>query len=524
MDHHNDNASPSSPPTSSRPSSWIPSYSSSTQYWERLSPVVPGSPETSESRQWELFNQLRKDLSDYFGFLHGEITGLRMEIQRTNSRLDSLTSHVDNRCTSLSNDIQTVIQEEAEHTKDRFQNLGDFCRELTIFADSHIQEIPKAIDELKSKLDVPHSKREYPLTPPESPMSETPNATPMHTDETKSESTNSEVPTPKIIPVYDERIKAKRKTSKRIPIRCAIGAMPYSGSYASYVPGVLVKGRVSTISKDYIPPGVTMTTTDSKCKVTLPVYLANAATLSRDKRRGNALILQLRIEFQVLENSSTVFTIGQDAIKAHGYNLDIDRRRNVIVITNVTNNFKMKPFRIPIIENPSRSSQPPTDSQPQCSREISTKPLRTNITLTTPTSTTSMPMKSFASHHPPSIDSHSPVGRQGLYDQPLAKRMPTDECFLKRREVLDSDHSFANHHPTMNANISTGQTPSNVHEPPNISRAEAMHNLTSEMRQIRSKIRTILVGDNPLPAETLEELQIQHKEKSRLYNLLACPP
>jgi hypothetical protein len=523
MDQHNDAVSLSSPSTSSRPSSWIPSYSSTAQYWEKFDPAVVDMPESGVS-QWKLFDLLRKDLSDYFGHLHEEIKDVRNEIKR-----------VDSRYSALSDEIQTFIGRETKQIDEKVETLRKDSEASLEHTLSRIDEMAVKLDKLLVRQDdsdrngkpptpTQHSMLEDPLTPPESPKSEAPNTTPVYADVTKSESPSSEAPTPKIIPVYDERTKAKRKTSRRIPIRCAIGATPYSGSYASYVPGVLVKGRVCTISKDYIPPGVTMTTTDSKCKVTLPVYLANTAALSKDKRRGNALILQLRIEFQVLENSSTVFTIGQDAIKAHGYNLDIDRRRNVIVITNVTNNFKMKPFRIPIIENPSRLSQPPTDSQPQYSREILTKPLRTNITLTTPTSTTSMPIKSFASHHPPSIDSHSPVGRQGLYDQPLAKRMPTDECFLKRREVLDSDHSFANHHPTMNANISTGQTLSNVCESPNISRAEAMHNLTSEMRQIRSKIRTILVGDNPLPAETLEELQIQHKEKSRLYNLLACPP
>jgi hypothetical protein len=67
--------------------------------------VVPHSPETSQSRQWELFDQLRKDLSDYFGFLHGEIAGLRKEIQRVDSRLDPLSNLVVHQCNSLSNDI-----------------------------------------------------------------------------------------------------------------------------------------------------------------------------------------------------------------------------------------------------------------------------------------------------------------------------------------------------------------------------------------------------------------------------------
>jgi hypothetical protein len=303
---------------------------------------VPGVRETSESRQWELFDQLRKDISDYFGFLHGEIAGLRKEIQCVDSRLDSMTTLLDHQCTSLRNDIETLIQKETKQIDEKVETLKEHCEAQSEHTLAHIDEMSIKLDRLRlfSHYDKPptptkHSKQEDPLTPPESPKSEA-------------------AETPSITPVYDDTTKQRRKKSRRIPIRCAIGARP---SRASCVSRILVKGKACTISKDYVPLEFKITKTDTQRKVTLPVYLPNAAALSQDKRQGNALILKLWIEFRVLENSSTVFTIGQDVIKAHGYNLDIDWWRNVIVITNATNNFKMKPFRIPIIENPSRSSR-----------------------------------------------------------------------------------------------------------------------------------------------------------------------
>jgi hypothetical protein len=418
--------------------------------------------------QWELFQQLRRDLSDYFGHLHGEIKSAREEI----SQLDQRLSKLEGESRSHDHHIQTNF------------GMTQVAAEAAVEAIEETLRLGARIDEKLSKFNVPvecpeattpeqSTDCDKPLTPPESPQQ--PTMTPAHVDATKTESPDSEAPTPKIIPVYDERTKARHKTSRRIPIRCAIGASPTSESCAScYIPGVLVKGRMCTISKNYIPPGVTITKTNNKRKVTLPVYLANAAALSKDKRRGNALILQLWIEFQVLENSSTAFTIGQDAIKAHGYNLNIDRWRNVIVITNATNNFKMRPFRIPIIENPSRSSQPPIDPRPQC-RTVSTN--STFMTVNTISTLTKSPAS-----QSPSIGSYNSVGRQSHYDQRAEMRTSTDEGSLKRREVLHSVHPSTNDF-TVKTNISLDHTRSDASEPTNAQMLEQLHSKKRAMME-----------------------------------------
>ena len=85
----------------------------------------------------------------------------------------------------------------------------------------------------------------------------------------------------------------------------------------------------------------------SALKVSLPVYLPNAASLSRDRRKGNARTLKVWIEFQILiiEDSNSVLSIRQDALKAHGLNFDIDRWKCIFEINNVTNLFELPSLR-----------------------------------------------------------------------------------------------------------------------------------------------------------------------------------
>ena len=312
-------------------SSQRPSYRSSLQDWERLNPLSLNVSKTSAYRQWNLFKQLREDLSNYFGFLHREIDTLHKEVKRVDSRLDSCAKHIDSQHASLSNEIQTSIRRESKYINEKIETLRGYSQSSFSEIISHIDEIPNVMDKI-SKVNNYNANgnneihASLPSTPPSTPP---------------------ESPVPSIIPGYSDTIKPKRNKLRRIPIRCAVGTQP-SLDNPDYIRGILVKGGVCTIARNYVPKGSKIVKFDTALKVTLPVYLLNAATLSRDRRKGNARTLKVWIEFQIIEHSNSAISIGQNAIKAHGLNLHIDSWKGIVEVNNVLNSFK--PFRIPIIE------------------------------------------------------------------------------------------------------------------------------------------------------------------------------
>ena len=341
----------SSAPKSSSPPR-PPSYESTWQYWEGLNPSSSKLSNTSASHQWNLFKQLRKDLSHYFGYLHGEIDTLRNQVKRVDSRLDSCTKQIEasieSRYTTVCSEIQGCVKRDIKQVNERIDYFEGHCENWFNKIVSHIDEIPKGDDGVLLE----HSSCNKPPTPPESPR------------------------VPQIIPTHNDMGKSKPHKLRRIPIRCAIGTPP-SLDNPNYIRGILVKGGVSSIARNYIPKGfkLLVAKSDAALKVTLPVYFPNAAFLSRDKRKGNARTLKVWIEFQIIEDCNSVFSIGQDSIKANGLNLDIDRWKSIVEIRNVANS--IKPFRIPIVNVETRTQTPTQtpahqDPQPQC-REVSTE-------------------------------------------------------------------------------------------------------------------------------------------------------